>query len=182
MAKCLVVKSTAENIPFHFHSLHSVPHCSWLLPRHLQRACRCFFALKSPLLHSGRLIISKRKRCGYMSGAQMADLTGGFGDCCVLWRAEPAMSAVSRVGARGAWRCLVPRGCHHPAPHLAVRACGSNPCVLAYLQHQKEGYAKGYGEFWPRSRGTSAIFAHDGMRVSRPAITLAGVLYTSSPP
>ena len=84
MAKCLVVKHTAENMPFYFHFLHSVPHCSWLLPRHLERAYRCFLALKSPLLHSGRLIISERKRCGYMSGAQMADLVGTFGnpECC----------------------------------------------------------------------------------------------------
>ena len=100
----------------------------------------------------------------------------------MLWRAEAAMSEVSRVGARGAQRCCVPRGCYHPAPHLAVRAYGSNPCVLAYLQHQKEGCAKGFGEIWLGSHGTFAIYAHDGMRVLRLAATPPGVLDTSSTP
>ena len=74
------------------------------------------------------------------------------------------------------------RGCCHPAPHLAVRDCGLNPCAWAYLQGEKEGYAKGFGEIWLGSRGTFAIYAHDGMRVSRLAATLPGVLDTSSTP
>ena len=92
------------------------------------------------------------------------------------------MSEVRHVCVRGAWRCLVPRGCCHPAPHLAVRDCGLNPRAGTHLQGEKGGCAKGFGEIWPESRGTSAIYAHDGMRVSRLAATLPGVLDTSSPP
>ena len=92
------------------------------------------------------------------------------------------MSEVCHVCVRGAQRCYVRRGCCYPAPHLAVRDCGLNPRVWIHLQGEKGGCAKGFGEIWPESRGTSAIYAHDGMRVAWPAAILRGVFDTSSTP
>ena len=49
-----------------------------LLPRYFHLSCRCLWRVETPMLRSPRLILSKRRRCGSMAGAQMGDLVGGF--------------------------------------------------------------------------------------------------------
>ena len=69
------LEDTASRICPHKRAAHS----SGLLPRHFHLSNRCVWRVKSPVLRSGPLILSKRLRCGGMVGAQMAGRVGGFG-------------------------------------------------------------------------------------------------------
>ena len=69
------LEDTASRICPHKRAAHS----SGLLPRHFHLSNRCVWRVKSPVLRSGRLILSKGLRCGGMVGAQMAGRVGGFG-------------------------------------------------------------------------------------------------------
>ena len=76
----LTPRGFLEDIASHICPHKRAAHSSGLLPRHFHLSNRCVWRVKSPVLRSGRLILSKGLRCGGMVGAQMAGCVGGFGN------------------------------------------------------------------------------------------------------